>query len=292
MSNQHFYVPNDPAFLSINRPRHRPRSPQDTEEGLNDRFLFPSPTRQPTLRDIDILNGVQRSPSPPPPQQPAMATVEQQLQQLRELAESQQQQLMDQQSQMEKANEFVSLQTQQLQESRRQLEASQQSVADLTSAFRELSAQPRPLTVSSAPKKKPDLPPFDSKNILIWIRRVEAAYSRVGVVEPRDKFAWMESIFQVKQDPQIDAYLYGDSTEQNWSDFIGYLKFQYGPTIRQKAQKLMGDIPRHDLKPSQFLIQLKEDVKDVTVDNILREHLLKTIPPRIREIMGKEVEEI
>ena len=120
---------------------------------------------------------------------------------------------------------------------------------------------------------------------------MEAAYARVGVVAPHDKFAWMESIFQVKLDPQIDSFLYtNNNTEQNWTDFIAYLKLQYGPTMRQKTQKLMGEIPRHDLKPSQYLVQLVEDTKDVKIDDIRREHLLKSIPPRIREIMGKEVE--
>ena len=225
-----------------------------------------------------------------PPTQPIMATAELQIQQLRELAEAQQQQLQEQQKQMDDASQFVSLQTQQLQESKRQLEASQQSVAELTQAFRELTTQPRPLTISSAPKKKPELPPFDSKNILVWIRRVEAAYARVGIVDPKDKFSWMESIFQVKLDPQIDAYLYGNNSAQDWTDFINYLKLRFGPTVREKAQKLMTDIPRHDLTPTQYLLQLNEETKDVTVDQIKREHLLKTIPSRIREILGKEVE--
>ena len=249
----------------------------------------------PTLPiDVDgYLDQVLASPDPhsaSPTLQPAMATAEQQIQQLRELAEAQQKQLQDQQKQMDDASQFVSLQTQQLQESKRQLEASQQSVAELTNAFRELTSQPRPLTISSAPKKKPDLPPFDSKNVLVWIRRVEAAYARVGTVDPKDKFAWMEGIFQVKLDPQIDAYLYGSNSAQDWADFINYLKVRFGPTIREKAQKLMTDIPRHDLTPTQYLLQLNEDTKDVTVDQIKREHLLKTIPPRIREMLGKEVE--
>ena len=191
---------------------------------------------------------------------------------------------------MDAANDYANLQTQQLQESRRQLDAAQQSVSELTSAFRELSSQPRPLTVSTAPKKKPDLPQFDAKNILVWIRRVEAAYARVGIVEPKDKFSWLESVFPVKLDPQIDAYMYGTNTVQEWIDFIEYLKFRYGPTVRQRAQKLMTEVPRHDMTPSQYLLQLTEDSKDVTVDQIRREHLLKTIPPRIREIMGKKVE--
>ena len=60
--------------------------------------------------------------------------------------------------------------------------------------------------------------------------------------------------------------------------------------MRQKAQKLMSEVPRHDLKPSQYLTQLVEDTKDVSIDDIRKEHLLKTIPARYREIMGKEVE--
>ena len=124
-----------------------------------------------------------------------MPTLEEQLQQLRDLAGAQQLQIQQQQQQMEDAKTHADVQTQQLIESKRQLEASQQSVAELTNAFRELTSSSRPLTVSASPKKKPELPPFDSKNVLIWIRRVEAAYQRAGIVEPKDKFSWMESIF-------------------------------------------------------------------------------------------------
>ena len=241
--------------------------------------VLESPPPRPALLDFDTSFTTQ----------PTMATVEQQLQQLRDLASAQQQQIAAQQKQMEDAAAQSDLQTQQLMESKRQLEASQQSVSQLTDAFRQMSTS-RPLTISTTPKKKPDLPPFDAKNVLVWIRRVESAYARAGVVESKDKFAWMESVFTVKMDPQIDAYLYGANSDQDWLDFIAYLKFRYGPTVREKAQKMLSDIPRHDMTPSQYLLQLTEDTKDVTVDQIRREHLLKTIPPRIREIMGKEVE--
>ena len=257
-----------------------PTLPENVDHFIDQ--VLSSPPRLPTLLEIDSSSA---SLTP----QPTMS-VEDQLRQLRELAEAQQSQILKQQEQMDAANDYANLQTQQLQESRRQLDAAQQSVSELTSAFRELSSQPRPLTVSTAPKKKPDLPQFDAKNILVWIRRVEAAYARVGIVEPKDKFSWLESVFPVKLDPQIDAYMYGTNTVQEWIDFIEYLKFRYGPTVRQRAQKLMTEVPRHDMTPSQYLLQLTEDSKDVTVDQIRREHLLKTIPPRIREIMGKKVE--
>ena len=268
MSRDHLNVPNDPVPNRPRSSRYRPSSPYDEDYGLIDHFRFPSPP-------------------PPARQQATMEFTQDNFLALQALAQQQAKQIED-------GNTFANDMATQLQEAKRQQEASQKSIADLTNAFNNLnsnvSSQSRPLTLNTPPKKKPELPPFDSKNVLIWIRRVEAAYARVGVVEPRDRFAWMESIFQVGLDPQIDSYLYGTNTLQDWEAFIEYLKMQYGPTMRQKAQKLMGDIPRHDLKPSQYLLRLKDDVKDVEIDHILKEHVLKSIPPRIREIMGKEVE--
>ena len=297
MSGQRHHPHVTDAAFTPQRPRPGSPIPIDIDEQSEvDSHIFFSPNPQITLRDIDIHNGIRREPSPtallqfnlppPAPQQhlPTMELTEERFRQLQALAEQQAKQI-------EEGNAFASRMVNQLQDSQNQLHAAQQNITDLTNAFNNLSATPRPLTVSTAPKKKPELPPFDAKNVLIWIRRVEAAYLRVGVVEVKDKFAWLESMFQVKLDPQIDAFLYtNNNTPQNWADFIEYLKLQYGPTMRQKAQKLMGDVPRHDLKPSQFLLQLKEDVKDVTLDHILKEHVMKSIPPRIREIMGKEME--
>ena len=98
--DQHLHVPNDPHFQSPASRRPRPRSPHDIDQGLESLFHFSSPTRRPSLREIDIANGVQRSPSPTALlQQPIMATAEQQIQQLRELAEAQNQQIREQQRQ-------------------------------------------------------------------------------------------------------------------------------------------------------------------------------------------------
>ena len=297
----------DPTFLSTPaRRRYRPASPLAEEEGLP-RFSFQS-TQVPSLLDIDVRNGVRVYPTLPTatsaatapttaptaaaPTATAIMSAEEQMQQMIQLQ-------ANQQKQMEAANEFASRQAEQLLESQRQLQQAHEHLSRLTEAFESLSTQqreqqqqPRPLTLTTAPKKKPELPPFDSKNILVWIRRIEAAYLRVGVVEAKDKFAWLESMFQVKLNPTIDAFLYGTNTDDDWTNFLQYLKDEYGPTTKQKALKLMGETQRHDMKPTQFLQQLEEDTKDVTVDNIRKEHLLRTIPPRIREIMGKEVEKM
>ena len=290
MSNQddHPHVTQDPAFLSTPaRRRYRPSSPYDIDDGLESQFNF-EPSRQLTLLDIDVRNGVRSYPQPTmdlgaAAMNVAEMTLEQRLQHLTQLAEMQQ-------KQMQEANAFAARQAEQLQQSQHQLEASQQTVRQLSDAFHALSTHPRPAATASAPKKKPELPPFDSKNILIWIRRIEAAYARVGCIEAKDKFAWLESMFQVKLNPRIDSFLYGNNTEDDWTAFIAYLKDEYGPTKRQKAQKLIAENQRHDMKPSQFLTQLEEETKDVEIDDIRKEHLLRTIPSRIRELMGKQVE--
>ena len=290
----------DPAFLSTpQRQRYRPASPHAQEEGLGDLFDF-TESRPLTLLDIDVRNGVRNYP-PTMPETGAMAqppiaemSLEQRLLHLTALAE-------EQQRQMAQVKEFANSQTEALKASKEQLDRqaqqlqdSQHQVSQLTTAFENLSTrrdeEPRPHSNTQAPKKKPELPPFDPKNIIIWIRRIEAAYIRVGVIEPKDKFAWLESMFQVGLDPTIDAFLYGDNTATDWDNFIAYLKKQYAPTIRHKAQKLLGEIQRHDLMPSQFFKQMVEDTKDVKVDDIRKEHLLRSIPPRIREMLGKEVE--
>ena len=293
----HPHVPAiDPAFLSSPaRRRYRPASPLAEEEGLSPQFTFQS-NQVPSLLDIDVRNGVRSYPtaSVAPPAATAATTAanmsaEEQMRTMAELNAAQQ-------KQMDAANAFANRQAEQLMDSQRQLQQAQEQIKKLTDAFESLSTQqqqqPRPLTLTTAPKKKPELPPFDRKNILIWIRRIEAAYQRVGVTEAKDKFAWLESMFQVGLNPTIDAFLYGTNTDQDWLNFIQYLKDEYGPTKRQKAQKLMTEVQRHDMKPSQYLQQLVEDTKDVEVDDIRKEHLLRSIPPRIREIMGKEVEQM
>ena len=193
--------------------------------------LLASPPQMPSLHEMDNrdshLPPLSASAHQHQQQQRTMQSPEDQKRALKALAERQQQQI-------EEGNAFANRAAAQLEESQRQLQRSQDTVDSLTRAFNDLAAQPRPLTVSSAPKKKPELPPFDSKNVLILIRRVEAAYSRVGVVEPKDKFAWMESIFQVKIDPQIDLFLYtNNNTAQNWTDmFMVYHGLLFACTCR------------------------------------------------------------
>ena len=137
--------------------------------------------------------------------------------------------------------------------------------------------------------RKPELPEFDSKNIEIWIRRVQAAYDRAAIVLPKDKFAFLETKFAVGANPTIDAYLYGPATEEAWSSFLAYLKEEYGRTIRQEAQFIRDQHSRDGRKPSQMLAHMKDRVRRVTVDDILKEIVISSLPASVQQMITERV---
>ena len=198
--------------------------------------------------------------------------------------------LQQQQQQMRDAQATFDAQALQLRESAEQMRQQQQTINQLSSAFQTLTTT-NAATAPSASRKKPEMPVFDQQNIMVWLKRLQAAYDRAGVTLAKDKFAFLESTFDINFNPTINKFLYNsNNSDEDWAAFVSYMKTEYGPTIRQKARKLMGDLPRQGMKPSQYLTQLEEEVKDVSIDDIKKEHLLKSIPPRIREILGKAVE--
>ena len=204
-----------------------------------------------------------------------------QLERANEIVQQQQQQMID-------AQAAFDAQRRQLDESARQMEQQQQTINQLSTAFSTLTTT----TGSTPSRKKPDMPPFDQQNVLIWLKRLQAAYDRANVTLAKDKFAYLESTFDITFNPIINNFLFNsNNTDDDWKEFVEYMKKEYGPTRRQKARKLIGDLPRNGMKPSQFMAQLEEEVREVTLDDVKKEHLLKTIPPRIREILGKAVEE-
>ena len=234
--------------------------------------------------------------SPAPTAAPAVAIMPT-FEELSALAAAQSEQLVkanemlqQQQQQMVDAQAAFDAQQQQLRESAESMRQQQETINRLSSAFQTLTTT----TASSGPsanRKKPDMPPFDQQNIVVWIKRLTAAYDRAGVTKAKDKFAFLESTFDITFNPVINNYLFNsNNSDEDWTSFLAYMKQEYGPTIRQKARKLIGDLPRNSMKPSQYMAQLEEEVKDVTLDDVKKEHLLKSIPPRIREIMGKVVE--
>ena len=199
--------------------------------------------------------------------------------------------LQQQQQQMIDAQATFDAQAQQLRDSAEAMQRQQNTIDQLASAFQTLTATNAATVTPMPSRKKPEMPPFDAQNVLIWLKRLQAAYDRAGVVLAKDKFAYLESTFDISFNPVINNFLFeSNNSDTDWNNFVAYMKLEYGPTRRQKARKLMGDLPRNSMKPSQYLTQLEDETKDVTLDDIKKEHLLKTIPPRIREIMGKTVD--
>ena len=140
--------------------------------------------------------------------------------------------------------------------------------------------------------RKPDLPVFDKRNVEIWIRRVEAAYSRVNCTSPALKFAHLESKFEVNADPIIDGFLFGEATETSWNDFLQYLRDRHAPTAKDRALSVINGTPREGRTPSQLAAVMKEKAGTVTLDDILKEQLLKQLPADILKQLVDRVDKL
>ena len=138
--------------------------------------------------------------------------------------------------------------------------------------------------------RKPDLPPFDKDNIHIWIKRLENAYCRSNVNTPQAKFAFLESKFDVKSDPKINKYLYGEQTAADWTEFLDYLREKYGRTRRQEVYTILNGTPREERKPSQLLELIKERAGGTTLDDIYKELVLKEMPKDLKLLVAAQVE--
>ena len=140
--------------------------------------------------------------------------------------------------------------------------------------------------------RKPELPPFDKANIEIWIKRVESAYARVNVTDPKAKFAHLESKLGVDLDPRINDFLFGDATEDTWREFLDYLRSIYGRTKKQATLSLINGIPREGRRPSQLLSVMRDKTKGVTIDDVMKEQLFKELPHEVQRQLTDKVEDM
>ena len=135
--------------------------------------------------------------------------------------------------------------------------------------------------------KKVELPSFDKKNIHTWIRRVEAAFGRAGVTTAQDKFFFIEAKLEVNLSPRINEFLCGPSTDETWDEFLSHLQEEYGKTKEQQAAQFLKGIPRDGLRPSQHLAKIKDAIKDIELDDLIKEMVLKDLPPSIRQSLAE-----
>ena len=141
-------------------------------------------------------------------------------------------------------------------------------------------------------RKKPELPNFESKNVDIWIQRIESAFTRVNIISPRDKFAHLESKFNVDLNPRINDFLFGAPTAANWESFLAYLRAEYGRTREQQAAAMIDGVPRDGRRPTQWASKIVDLTKEVTIDDIRKEQLLRELPPEVRRAMADKVKNL
>ena len=164
-----------------------------------------------------------------------------------------------------------------------------QSIAE--AAIEAATAATRALEAAQGRAKKPDLPAFDKKNVELWIKRVESAYTRSNVILPRDKFAYLEPKFTVDFNTKVNDFLFGAATEARWNEFLQYLREEYGKTARQQTATLLSSHPRSGLRPTQFLVNLKEKTKKVTMDDIYKEILFKSLPADVQHSLVDKIDD-
>ena len=154
-------------------------------------------------------------------------------------------------------------------------------------ALQSLSTALSGLTVSS---RKPDLPAFDKSAIDIWIRRVESAYIRAGITAAIEKFAFIESKFAVNEDPVVDKFLFGEPTNEKWTEFCNYLKKRHGKTTRQKVSSVLEPAQMDGRTPTQYLARLQQNSEGITLDDIYKEICMRQLPSDIQHVICKATE--
>ena len=144
--------------------------------------------------------------------------------------------------------------------------------------------------VPDAIKRKPEIPAFDKKQIDHWIRRTENAFIRALCTTPREKFAFLETKFPVDFDPRINEFLWGDPTEAKWNEFLAYLRSEYGTTKQQRAAIILDGFKRDGRKPSQYVALLEEKTKDIDLNDVRKEMLLREMPADVQRMLQERFE--
>ena len=173
------------------------------------------------------------------------------------------------------------------------LEAAAQASAQATAALQALTLQNNArATPANHRRKRPELPAFDKANIHLWIQRVESAYAREEVTDPKQKFAFLESIIGVNLGPTINNYMFGEATAESWTSFLAYLKETYGPTKEARCSTYLDGIKRNGLRPSDHLALIRDCAKAVSLDDLQKQLILRELPLDVKKILQDKVTDL
>ncbi len=139
--------------------------------------------------------------------------------------------------------------------------------------------------------KKPEIPAFDKNNLEIWIKRTEASFTRANIITAKDKFAQMELKFDCNTDATINEYLFHTlPTDDTWKEFLDHLRHLYGRTRKQEALSLINGTPRDGKRPTAHYALMLDKAGQATIDDILKEHLLNSLPIDVKHQLAGKVE--
>ena len=145
-------------------------------------------------------------------------------------------------------------------------------------------------TTATQTMRKPTLPPFDPKNIDAWLRRVNAAFNRLSITDPKVKFANLDEKIPSDQDPVIDDFFDGPPTPENWDAFVAYLKDKHGRTTKQKASSVIEGTEKDGRTPSQLWSVMVDKAGNITLDDVMKEQLLRRLPQDVRRHLRNRME--
>ena len=140
--------------------------------------------------------------------------------------------------------------------------------------------------------RKPEVPAFDPKNVDIWLKRVDNAYRRAGITDPKDKFAFIEPKFAVGTDARVNELLFGEGTEVEWTEFQEYLRGRYGRTKSQQAAVILDGVPRDGKLPSEMYALVKERIGTITIDDVVKEMVMRELPTEIKRTIHEKVKDL
>ena len=174
------------------------------------------------------------------------------------------------------------------------LEAATQAAANATAALQALSLNnsAQAAATTTTKRKRPELPALDKTNIHIWIQRVESAYAREEVTDPKQKFAFLESIIGVNLGPTINNFMFGEATAQNWTAFLEHLKDVYGPTKETRCSIYLDGIKRNGLRPTDHLALIRDRAKDVSIDDLQKQLIIRELPSDVKKLVQDKVEKL
>ena len=172
------------------------------------------------------------------------------------------------------------------------LEAATQAAASATAALQALALanNTRPNSTPAQNRKRPDLPAFDKTKIHIWIKRVEAAYAREDVTNPKQKFAFLESIIGVNMGPIINGFMFGEATQVNWEAFLKHLSDTFGPTKEMRCGTFLDGVKREGRRPTDHLALIREKGKDVTIDDLEKQLIVRELPQDVQKLLQDKLE--